>query len=448
MPSLSLSLSSAPQSTPQQCKTLTPLPTSSLLSRTTMLRKSLAHCAPQTSSAILPSAVTDERTAIYIKLKYQAWDVRNRERAYRRCFGYQARWRGLLREVRQLRDRGWEVGTLTYNAVLRRYAGAGKVHYVDLTYRDMLTHNVPPNTTTHRLMLNALSRGRRGNPATLLRVRSIWKDMHTADVRPTLSSTHAAVRALCLLGAADVAHRIVVALQRTEASMADPYQIERFYAPLINASWRRWSRCLRYLQKILRAREAATAVLPPLQTETLCFVLKGAAWGGQYGAALAVFESMVAPTARSWGRLLQACVRQARRCRGHATCSEALQEGRRVWMRVVVVPGRVDDFGVRQYFALLGAEVRWGGGDVVKAVDEASAYLHTYLQDHAHTTSLHLWGAYMLLLAQCGEEARLQAVYTHYLAEVGRPWKPTEAVARRIRRAVVRARKRKTGANV
>ena len=413
--------------------------------------------------AVSPPVVSDARTAVYIRLKYRAWDVRNREREYRRCFGYRQRWAGLLGEVRQLRARGWTVGVESYNAVLRRYGGAGKAEWAERTYADMVAADVRPDGTTYRLLLNVYSRTMRRRNRK--RVAELWRHLRAdGSAAHTVDTLHSLVRALTLLRMSRSAHRVVRALRREEpALMADPVLLEKFYAPLILAAQRRRRRRRALVATLVDARRqraspssttatATTAELPPLEDATLHALLRCAAHDGDAQRALHLFKELRDRSASGavdtkwWSALLHAhvaaCVaglRRRRRQRRHGgDAATLLANAQLLWQRMEGVPGRVDDSGVRHYFALCHAQAVHDPASRDKVVSDALAFFDRYRSSTGGSggRSIHVWGALMLLLAACGRRDLLHQTYETYLRAVGRPWKASDKIARRLKRAL------------
>eukprot|EP00659_Diplonema_papillatum_P023237 gene23237-35610_t len=223
--------------------------------------------------------VSDKRAAVYIKLKYRAWDRRNREREYRACFGYKDRWAGLLNELDAMRTDGWQVGIETCNAVLRRFAGAGKVGYAERTLAKMAEYTVNPNITTHLLLLNATARSdqhgihhkrRVDGPNLLQRVVSAWAAVAAhppqqgggAAAGVTLSTYNSLVRALCTAGHPGKALHLIRLLEAKGVA----FEEEHFYLPVLRAGVRRWgffvrvyNRCAASGNRALRPRNASRA---------------------------------------------------------------------------------------------------------------------------------------------------------------------------------------------
>eukprot|EP01060_Flectonema_neradi_P002174 TRINITY_DN11325_c0_g1_i1.p1 TRINITY_DN11325_c0_g1~~TRINITY_DN11325_c0_g1_i1.p1 ORF type:complete len:377 (+),score=31.88 TRINITY_DN11325_c0_g1_i1:115-1245(+) len=359
--------------------------------------------------------VSDSRTQTYIRMKYRAWDVRNREKNYRRCFGYRARWSGLLQESRDLRERGWTVGILSYNAILRRYAGVGKWQLAEQTLADMRENGVQPTKTSWRHLLNAIGRSMSKNPKFLKKIQETWS--HISNDSPTLQDYHALVRSLCLAKQPSLAFRVIQELESHGIQVT-----ESFYEPLIRASYKRWKFVLAICKKIWPARH----------TITLQSVLKSAAWNGKKGSAAGLVQHLsqrAALTTRMWALLLRAYVRSG-------DLKGAVETWDQISQQVV------DDVVFKEYAQLLLLGLRQGAYDD-DYVSSSILFQFNQLQQSNLGKSIHAWGAVSEVLIQSNKVQAMSNLYSLYLEQVGKPWSPNAVIVKRMRRAFRKLKNRK-----
>ena len=350
--------------------------------------------------------VSDARTKMYVRLKYRAWDIRNRELNYRRCFGYRERWKGLLREIQCLRGRGWTVGIETYNTVLRRYAGVGKWKLAEETLSDMKANNITPTATSWRHLLNATGRSMSKDPKFLEKVKFIWSNI--SNHNPTVQDHHSLVRALCLIGKPTLALRVVRKLESHNITVP-----ETFFEPIIRASYRRWKFVLIICKKLW----------PVQNTITLHSILKAAAWNGKKGSASGIVKHILKReqylSSRSWALFLRA----------HIRCKD-FDGAIAIWYKISQSLS-IDDVTFKEYAQLLILGFKKGCYSSDEVSDLVLSQFNQLRKSH-FGKSIHSWGAVSEVLIISNRISTLSSLYSLYLKQVGKPWSPSAVLVKRI----------------
>eukprot|EP01064_Diplonema_japonicum_P009060 TRINITY_DN1651_c0_g1_i1.p1 TRINITY_DN1651_c0_g1~~TRINITY_DN1651_c0_g1_i1.p1 ORF type:complete len:368 (+),score=67.29 TRINITY_DN1651_c0_g1_i1:524-1627(+) len=348
------------------------------------------------------SLPNDARTAIYLKLKYKAWDVRNRERSYKTCFGYKERWRGLISEMRTLHNHGWGVGIESCNIALRRYGGAGKGFYAEQVLLFMKEKDITPNSTSWLYLLNAYSRQMKKKEAG--KVVAIWNHLKTDPATLTQDVYHSLVRALCLVKKQKTAYRIICLLQRDSKFVG--HDRLRFYTPLISSLFKKWKVVVWLCRKVWNE--------PGRQSDFFLHqaVLKAASWHGKYEVSKVLFLTannilLISAhhkenSSKLYGYLLRA-----------ATRAGAVDEAVKVWN---AIPKHiVTDFCLAQYLNL--CTVAQGMVEV-----KPLYWFDKLVEEGRCGRSIHVWGALFEHLAATKNTKELADRYKSYNALVGKPW--------------------------
>eukprot|EP01062_Namystynia_karyoxenos_P016800 TRINITY_DN16187_c0_g3_i2.p2 TRINITY_DN16187_c0_g3~~TRINITY_DN16187_c0_g3_i2.p2 ORF type:complete len:420 (+),score=138.12 TRINITY_DN16187_c0_g3_i2:80-1261(+) len=231
--------------------------------------------------------VSAERAAVYVRLKYPAWDQRNRERDYRRCFGYRGRWWGLVQELRLVRTQGWDVGLEAYKAALRRLAGAGKWRQAQAVRDDMRRLGVDADRAALLLLTNAHARARgRAAAAGAMRAWLELADLGEVDA----SACEALLRALCQQQLWPLAMQLLDSMEGSGVETGAAH-----YAALLRTapSWEQAAA----LARRMRQRGIETECPAVLRQ-----LLRPAAWAGQVGAVREIADRVAALSGDGGGR--------------------------------------------------------------------------------------------------------------------------------------------------